>query len=105
MPLYNIYKQTKQLKMNNALTKFVAELALRFFSKKPKFFVIIQVLSVVTGAVAALISYLESSSVELPVWVASVGNVNVIIASIVALIVAQFTNSDPEVTEKIQSLD
>lgn len=90
--------------MNNALTKFFAELALRFFSKKPKFFVIIQVLSVVTGVVSAVISYLQDTAVQLPVWVASVGNVNVIIASIVALIIAQFTNSDPEVTQQIENL-
>lgn len=91
--------------MNNALKTFIAELVLRFFSKKPKFFTIIQILSIVTGGVSALISYLESTSVALPVWVASVGNINVIVGSIVAIVIAQFTNADPVVAEKIESLE
>jgi uncharacterized membrane protein YvlD (DUF360 family) len=90
--------------MNNVLTLFISELILRLFSQKPKFFVIIQWISILTGAVSALISYLGTTSLALPSWVATVGNINVMIASIIALIVAQLTNKDPQVAEKIEAL-
>jgi hypothetical protein len=90
--------------MNNALTLFISELVLRLFSQKPKFFVIIQWVSILTGAVSALISYLGTTTLALPSWVATVGNVNVMIASIVAIIVSQLTNKDPQVAEKIGAL-
>jgi uncharacterized membrane protein YvlD (DUF360 family) len=90
--------------MNNALTLFISELVLRLFSQKPKFFVIIQWVSILTGAVSALISYLGTTTLTLPSWVATVGNINVMIASIVAIIVSQLTNKDPQVAEKIEAL-
>lgn len=88
----------------NGLTSFLSELALRLFSEKPKFFVTIQWLSFLTGGVSVLISYLKTTSLVLPVWIESVANVNVFVASVVALIIAQFTNSDPIVAEKINNL-
>jgi hypothetical protein len=89
----------------NALTAFIAEFVLRTFSTKPKFFVTIQVISLVTGGLAALITYLQGTSVELPAWVATIGNANVMIGSVVALVLAQLTNKDPEVAEKIDALN
>ncbi len=89
----------------NALTSFIAEFVLRTFSTKPKFFVTIQVISLVTGGLAALITYLQGTSVELPAWVATIGNANVMVGSVVALVLAQLTNKDPEVSEKIDALN
>jgi hypothetical protein len=88
----------------NTLSLFISELVLRTFSSKPKFFVTIQWLSIVTGGVSAIISYLQTTSVQLPEWVATVGNANVMVGSVVALILAQLTNKDPEVATKIDAL-
>lgn len=90
--------------MNNALTLFISELILRSFSKKPKFFVTIQWLSIVTGAISAVISYLGTTALHLPEWVGTVGNANVMVGSVVALLVAQFTNKDPQVSSKIDEM-
>jgi len=88
----------------NPLSLFISELVLRTFSTKPKFFVTIQWLSIVTGGVSAIISYLQTTSVQLPEWVGTVGNANVMVASVVALILSQLTNKDPEVASKIDAL-
>jgi hypothetical protein len=88
----------------NALSLFISELILRTFSSKPKFFVTIQWISIVTGGVSAVLSYLETTSLQLPEWVSTLSNANVMVASVVALIIAQFTNKDPQVTEKIDGL-
>jgi len=82
--------------MKNPLVDFVAEFVLRLFSSKPRFFVIIQWISVLVGGISVGISYWESLGKELPSWVHTVGNVNVMVGSIVAIIVAQLTKKDPE---------
>jgi hypothetical protein len=90
--------------MNNALTLFISEFILRLFSSKPKFFVIIQWISILTGGISAIISYLQTTSLSLPSWIPTVGNANVMVASVVALILAQLTNKDAEVASKIEAL-
>jgi L-asparagine transporter-like permease len=80
---------------NNALFQFIAEFIARLFSGKPKFFVIIQWISFVIGGISAIIMYLKSTSVALPDWVTAIGNVTVVISSIVAMIVAQLPKKDP----------
>lgn len=89
----------------NALSLFISELILRTFSSKPKFFVTIQWISIITGGVSAILSYLQTTSVQLPEWVATIANANVMVGSVVALIIAQFTNKDKEVAEKIENLN
>ncbi len=74
--------------MNNAFFRFLAEFVTRLFSSKPKFFAIIQWIAFVTGGISSAILYLESVT-TLPSWVASLGNANVIIASVVAIILSQ----------------
>jgi len=74
--------------MNNAFFRFLAEFVTRLFSSKPKFFAVIQWIAFMTGGISSAILYLESV-ITLPTWVAALGNVNVIIASVVAIILSQ----------------
>ncbi len=74
--------------MNNAFFRFLAEFVTRLFSSKPKFFAVIQWIAFMTGGISSAILYLESV-MTLPTWVASLGNVNVIIASVVAIVLSQ----------------
>lgn len=73
----------------NAFFQFLAELVTRLFSTKPKFFQVIQWISFLTGGVSSAILYLKETGTELPAWIGAVGNVNVIVASVVALVIAQ----------------
>lgn len=82
--------------MNNALFQFIAEFSVRMFSKKPKFFAIIQWISVTIGSVGALLAYLHSANIPLPEWTAKISEVNIIVGSIVAMIMSQLPNSDPK---------
>ena len=90
--------------MNNPLVNFIAEFVLRLFSEKPKFFIVIQWISILTGGVAAVLSYLISTGSVLPSWIAGFSNVNVIVGSVVALILSQLTNKDKIVADKIEAL-
>jgi hypothetical protein len=80
---------------NNVLFQFLAELVSRLFSGKPKFFVIIQWVSVVVGAVSVLVNYLTSSGVVLPDWTQTVSDMSVTVGSVVAIIMAQLPKKDP----------
>jgi len=78
--------------MKNPLVQFASELALRLFSEKPQFFSILQWVAAAVGAISGLISYLESVGKEIPAWLHTIGNVNVTIAAITAVIMAQLPN-------------
>ncbi len=78
--------------MQNPFFKFLAELATRLFSKNPKFFDIVQMIALVGGGVSGLVQYLQSTGVELPKLFEVVGNINVVVSSVVALILAQLPN-------------
>lgn len=82
--------------MNNALMQFIADFSVRLFSKKPKFFVIIQWIAAVIGSAAAVLVYLHDSNIVLPEWTNKISEVNVIVGSVVAMIVAQLPNEDPK---------
>lgn len=82
--------------MNNAVIQFIAEFAIRLFSEKPKFFVIIQWISIVVGALAALVTYWESLGKALPDWAQTVGDINVVLVAVTTLIMAQLPNKDPK---------
>lgn len=75
--------------MNNAFFRFLAEFVTRLFSGKPKFFATVQWIAFMTGGISSAIMYLESIGTTLPSWVSAVGNTNVIIASVVAIILSQ----------------
>ncbi len=91
--------------MKNALVEFLAEFAIRLFSSKPRFFVIVQWISTFVAGISSGITYWQSLGKELPVWVGYVGNVNVIVGAAIAIIIAQLTNKDPEVAAKLEKLD
>ncbi len=74
--------------MDNAFFRFLAEFVTRLFSSKPKFFAITQWIAFITGGVSSAILYLQSVT-TLPSWVAALGNVNVIIASVIAIVLSQ----------------
>lgn len=76
----------------NPLSKFVAELVSRLFSKNPKFFDYIQIASVVLGSLSAVVAYLQSTGVDLPGVFTAFGNVNVLVSSVIATILAQLPN-------------
>ena len=82
--------------MNNALMQFIAEFSVRLFSKKPKFFAIIQGIATVIGSLAAVLAYLHGTDIILPDWTNKISEVNVIVGSIVAMIIAQLPNADPK---------
>ena len=77
--------------MNEKIAKFVVDFISRFGSAKPKFFAIIQYISIGTASLSSAIIWLQHSSFSshLPVWVASVGRTDVVVSSIVAIIIAQ----------------
>lgn len=81
--------------MKNPLVDFLAEFVIRLFSAKPRFFVIIQWISVVVGGISAGLTYWQSTGHVLPAWAVTLSNVNVIVGSVVAIIVAQLTKKDP----------
>ncbi len=78
--------------MQNPFFKFLAELATRLFSKNPKFFDYVQMIALVVGGLSGLVQYLQSTGVELPKLFDIVGNVNVVVSSVVAMILAQLPN-------------
>ena len=75
--------------MNNAFIQFLADLFARLFSGKPKFFAVLQWVAFIVTGISAGIMYLQTLGTTLPSWVSSLGNVNVIIGSVVALVLAQ----------------
>lgn len=86
-----IYKN-KIEKMENPFFKFLAELVTRLFSKNPKFFTKIQLISLIVGGLSGLVWYLKSINVEVPGLFAVLDNVTVMVSSVVALIMAQLPN-------------
>ncbi len=83
--------------MKNPLVDFLAEFVIRLFSAKPKFFVIIQWISILVGGISAGLTYWQSLGKVLPAWAITVSNVNVIVGSVVAIIISQLTMKNPPV--------
>lgn len=77
----------------NAFFQFLADFATRLFSAKPKFFETIQWIAFIVGGLSSGIMYFETVT-TLPSWVSSLGSVNVVIGSVIALILAQLPNKD-----------
>jgi hypothetical protein len=78
--------------MENPFFKFLAELANRLFSKNPKFFYHVQLISLFVGGVSGLVHYLQSIGIELPKLFAALDNVTVVVSSVIAIILAQLPN-------------
>lgn len=78
--------------MQNPFFKFLAELATRLFSKNPKFFDTVQVIALVAGGLSGLTFYLQSVGVDMPGLFKALGNVNVLVTSVVSIILAQLPN-------------
>lgn len=76
----------------NQISQFIASLLIRLFSGKPKFFLYIQIASIVTGLISSIIMYLQSIGTQLPSYINIIGNVNVIIVSIITTIISQLPN-------------
>ena len=72
--------------MKNPLVQFASEFALRLFSEKPQFFTILQWVSAAVGALSGMVAYLESVGQHVPQWLHTIGNANVTIAAITAVI-------------------
>lgn len=70
---------------------FLAELLLRLFGKTPKFFQILQIISVVVAAITGLPEFLNEIGLDLPEAFDVVANKIVSIAAIVAAFIAQLT--------------
>lgn len=78
--------------MQNPFFKFLAELSTRLFSKNPKFFDIVQMIALVAGGLSGLVFYLQSIGVDMPGLFKVLGNVNVLVTSVVSIILAQLPN-------------
>lgn len=78
--------------MQNPFFKFLAELVTRLFSKNPKFFDYVQVISLVAGGLSGLVFYLQSVGVDMPELFKVLGNAHVLVSSVVTIILAQLPN-------------
>ena len=83
-----IVQKNNLLIMNNAFIQFLADLFARLFSEKPKFCAALQWVAFIVGGISSGIMYLESLC-TLPTWISSLGSVNVLVGSVVALILSQ----------------
>ncbi len=80
--------------MTPVIIQFFVNLYKRFFSSKPKFFAKLQLGAFIIGGLSSIILYLESHKIHLPGWVSVIGNLHVIIGSVIALIVAQLPRNE-----------
>jgi len=78
--------------MENPFFKFLAELVSRLFSKNPKFFDHVQLVSLFVGGVSGLVHYLQTLGVDMPKLFAAMDNATVMISSVIAIILAQLPN-------------
>jgi hypothetical protein len=78
--------------MQNPFFKFLAELATRLFSKNPKFFDHVQLISLFVGGLSGLVHYLQTLGIEMPKLFAVLDNATVMITSVIAIILAQLPN-------------
>jgi protein-S-isoprenylcysteine O-methyltransferase Ste14 len=73
---------------------FFVQMVQRFLRKNPKFFQIIQYISVGVMALSFLIDFLQSSNINLPAWVSWLGDFSIKIGAITALLMGQLPNQD-----------
>ena len=76
--------------MENKTPNFLTELIIRLFSDNPKFFKVIQAISLGVGGLSAVIMYVKSNAIaEVPAWLGTLDSVSVVIGSVVATVIAQ----------------
>jgi hypothetical protein len=75
----------------DALLKFFAELSLRFFSKTPWFFKVVQLLSIAVALILGLPQLLADAGVTLPPHIEEITSEVVFYAGIIAAFIAQLT--------------
>lgn len=75
----------------NSILSFAAELLTRLFGKTPKFFKIVQILSIVVTLLSGLPAYLQESGVILPEYLNAIASKVVAVCGIVATVIAQLT--------------
>jgi hypothetical protein len=73
---------------------FLKELIQRFFAKSPKFFKIIQVLSMLAFVVTGLPDLIAETGIVLPDYIVSIQNKVIAVASIVSFIISKLTVVD-----------
>ncbi len=78
--------------MDNPFFKFLAELVTRLFSKNPKFFQQVQLISLLVGGLSGLVYYLKSIGVQVPGLFSVLDNVTVMVSSVLTIILAQLPN-------------
>jgi hypothetical protein len=76
------------------MKEFFLDLVNRFLTNNPKFFKVIQVISVVIAAVTGLPLFIEQIGVVLPETITVLSNKIIAIASVVAALIAQLPNKD-----------
>jgi hypothetical protein len=74
--------------------EFIAEFITRLFSKKPKFFLIVQIHAVVIGGLSKIFQELVDSGIDLPPVLDNVSDVSVQLVSLAAAIIAQLPKQD-----------
>lgn len=77
--------------MNN---NFITEFFHRLFSSNPKFFKIVQIISIVVAVATGLPSLFRSAGVDLPEWAGVIESKITAIAAIVTAIIAQLPKRD-----------
>jgi hypothetical protein len=73
---------------------FLKELIQRFFAKSPKFFKIIQVVSMVAFVVTGLPDLIAETGIVLPDYIVAIQNKVIAVASIVSFIISKLTVVD-----------
>lgn len=81
---------------NNFLTNFLVELAKRLTTRAPRFFRVIQAAAVILGATSAAVLWLTEQGYNLPIWLQKIGDMKIIINSVLAIVLAQLPNADPK---------
>lgn len=75
---------------------FIGEMVGRFFQGKPKFFQVVQNISLAVGAVSGVLLYLNQNGVQLPSEIAWLGDWVAVVGAITAVIIAQLPVPNPE---------
>jgi type III secretory pathway component EscS len=75
------------------LLDFAIEAVIRFFSKTPWFFKVIQVITVIVAVITGLPEFLFSAGVDLPDAWDAVSSKIISVAAVIGTIVAQFTTT------------
>ncbi len=78
------------------MQKFINELLIRFFTEKPQFFKIIQIIGIIAAMITGLPELIDQYCFEIPEGFELMTSKTIAVASLVATFVAQLTTTTKE---------